>query len=64
MNVSRGRHEPLTVTWEIEIAEGEDAEDEDGEALARHQAQAVLEVLAWIVEQRRQEDSPAASDTS
>lgn len=52
-----GQHEPLSVTWEIEIVEGEDSK-----ALTRRQTQAMLEVLAWIAEQRREEDSSTGSE--
>ncbi|MGI5192693.1 hypothetical protein ACQEVY_03370 [Streptomyces sp. CA-288835] len=50
MGTNRGRHEPLTVSWELETIGGE-----EGAALARRQADVMLEVLAWIVEQRRKQ---------
>jgi hypothetical protein len=47
------------MTWEIEIMDGE-----EGKALARRQTQVMLEVLAWIAEQRRRQDSSATSEQS
>lgn len=47
MGVQRNPREPITVTWEIEMVDGE-----EGRLLARHQAEVMLVVLAWIAAQR------------
>ncbi|MFB7630627.1 hypothetical protein ACFC0M_06725 [Streptomyces sp. NPDC056149] len=58
MHPERSRLQPLTVTWEIETVDGE-----EGETLARHQAEVMLEVLAWIAERRRTQSASADTDT-
>ncbi|MER6526795.1 hypothetical protein [Streptomyces sp. NPDC001508] len=45
------------MTWEIETIGGE-----EGEALARLQATVMIEVIAWIAEQRRKQGSSSASE--
>ena len=44
---------PLTMHWQIKVASGQ-----HGRLLAREQAAAVREVLAWIARERSPDDEP------
>ena len=44
---------PLTMQWEAKVATGQ-----HGKLLAREQAAAIREVLAWIARERSQDDEP------
>jgi hypothetical protein len=51
---------PLTMQWEVKVATGQ-----EGKLLAREQAAAIREILAWMARKRYQDDEPGeTSDKS
>ncbi|MEU9119346.1 hypothetical protein AB0C96_05705 [Streptomyces sp. NPDC048506] len=58
MNEKPSQRTPRTVTWEIEVVDGE-----EGEVLRRRQAEVMHEVVAWIVEQRRRQGEATGPET-